>query len=125
MPNSSYKLIFVKRRALFRQKYRQNSSFCDSDVFLCNRNREEISEIERSKIFISKESCFYKSQKLRREGKNFLRIFKIEKRTRFVFLNLINREEKENFFLKILKIENRKRMAIKISQIEKRSRIFF
>ena len=42
----------------------------------------------------------------------------MEKRKRFVFQNLINREEKENFFLNILNIENRKG---KISQIEKRN----
>ena len=53
------------------------------------------------------------------------RIMKIKKRKRFVFQNLINQEEKENFFLKILKIKNRKRTALKISQIEKRNRIFF
>ena len=58
VPSSPYKLIFVKIWALFGQKCRQNSSFCDSDVFLCNRNREGISEIERSKIFISNKSCF-------------------------------------------------------------------
>ena len=54
-----------------------------------------------------------------------LKILKIKKRKRFVFQNLINQEEKENFFLKILKIKNRKRIALKISQIEKRNRIFF
>ena len=53
--------------------------------------------------------------KLRREGENFLKILKIEKRTRSVFLNLINQEEKENFFLKILKIEKRKRIGLIIS----------
>ena len=47
-----------ERLALFGQKYRQNSSFCDSDIFLCNRNREEISEIGKSKIFISNRSYF-------------------------------------------------------------------
>ena len=53
--------------------------------------------------------------KLRREGENFLKILKIEKRTRSVFLNPINREEKENVFLKILKMEKRKRMDLIIS----------
>ena len=63
---------------------------------------------------------------IERRKRNFsIKILKIEKRKRFVFHNLINREEKENFFLKILKIENRKRTALKISQIEKRNRIFF
>lgn len=47
-----------ERRALFGQKYRQNSSFCDSVVFLCNRNGEKISEIERKKIFILKNLVF-------------------------------------------------------------------
>jgi len=86
-----------ERRALFGQKYRQNSSFCDSVVFY--------SVIETGK----------KSQKLR--GKRylfkkilFLGISEIEKRRRNFSQNLENREENENFFLKILKIEKRKRM---------------
>ena len=45
------------------------------------------------------------------------RIMKIKKRKIFVFQNLINQEEKENFCLKIFKTKKRKRMALKISQI--------
>ena len=52
----------------------------------------------------------------------FLKILKIQKRKRFVFQDLINRERE--FFSKMLKIEKRKRMGLKISQIEKRRRNF-